>query len=283
MSKVQIGHSCKRQTSTQVGIWVTPFNMAVACVLTAWYVLLWPMFTTFSLRWVLLPDPSNSTVAIAWISDFHLRHEEVLNFYNSYVINLMTVAFQLTTVVVCSIAVSIRIVKMARKRKNMSNGAGVSASRVISSMEQKSGAAKSQLTVSTVASRASNRVVSMPRVDREESFIDQEALEEMACGQTKEVGCSEISTHPKNQMSKTKSDQKLPASNELKVIRMLLLVCLVYVIFIMPTFLLFVFQQLFKELREPRYMGGQLLATSVSMLLLAINSSANFIIYVYMS
>ncbi|GFN84694.1 hypothetical protein PoB_001120000 [Plakobranchus ocellatus] len=45
----------------------------------------------------------------------------------------------------------------------------------------------------------------------------------------------------------------------------------------------FPFKQLFKELREPRYMRVNFVATSVSMLFLAINSSANFIIYVYMS
>ena len=97
--------------------------MALTCVLThvIWYVLLWPMYTTFSLRWVNMPQ-SNRTVAIAWISDFHLQHEKHINFYISYAVNLINGSFQLATVLVCSVAVGIRIVIMSRKRKEITSG-----------------------------------------------------------------------------------------------------------------------------------------------------------------
>ena len=80
------------------------------------------MHTTFDLQWVDLPA-SNRTVAIAWLSDFHLKHESAINFYISFVINLINVSLQLTTVLVCSVAVGVRIVSIGRKRKEITSGA----------------------------------------------------------------------------------------------------------------------------------------------------------------
>ncbi|GFS10049.1 FMRFamide receptor [Elysia marginata] len=292
----------------KVRLWVTPLKMALICVSThvVWYVLLWPMHTTFSLLWATVPS-TNRSVAVAWVSDFHLRHEKTINFYISYGINLINVSLQLIIVVVCSVAVSIRVISMGQKRKQISSvGAVTATATAIARRRRTSWTARSVTgsckTSEQTTSSATDHTL-LDRANDQDSVIAKEmqdgAERKSAEEEPKKQVEDEISSsHTPNTImvpgKLNSTNQKVPppenewrhkpsSSIDLKVVKMLLLVCLAYIIFILPTFLLFVFQQVYPELKQPRYVRVNFLMTSISMLLLALNSAINFIIYVYNS
>ncbi|XP_005088984.1 somatostatin receptor type 1-like [Aplysia californica] len=286
----------------KVGQLVSPVKMKIITVCThvSWYVLLTPMFTMFKLIWVRHPD-LNATVAIPGISDFYFEHELAFNFYISFIVNLLTGGLQLIFVLSCSVAVAIKISKMGRKRQAMIS----SAPGVLSSI-----ALGHTTSVRTLSSVVESQQGSFPKSDpstndKERDRVtagqgdnaDEEARDlthkqpqEQPLGQTLEQskGKPHVGSRSTSYLWGAKDEKSVSSSGhtrastrvDLKVVRMLLVVCLVYLCFVFPTFFLYVFQYVFQEMKSPYWHRVNFVATSVHMLLLALNSATNFIVYV---
>lgn len=265
----------------KVSVWTTVprITFTVIFLHVAFYPILIPMFSMFKLIHV-FDDFLNTTIAVPGITDFYLEREEEFNEYISYGINLLLGSMFLAITCICSIGIGIKLVNMTKKRKLMT---GPSASTNFeNNLPPTSGLPgavnSSKMSTNTtvpfhsVTSAPDNSSVNLPSRDQTahaQSLTESENVSSM----------TQTQSHSRPITHKQKEGRNAPRA-DLKVIKMLFIVCLVYLVLIFPSFLLFVFQDAYEELREPYWRSVNFLATSVQMVLICLNSSLNFPIYV---